>query len=61
MMTNFYSSVEAYSKVWQLYQLRISTVFFDFRVLQKSHTTTSKVILKNSFVKSFLIMGAERP
>ena len=39
------------------YQCRIFLILgFD-----KSHTTTSKVTLKNSFVKSFFIMGAERP
>ena len=44
---------------WEPISYRISAVFFDFRILQKSYFTTTKVILR-SFCKNFFHHGCRK-
>ena len=53
-MSDSYTSLVAYSKVGQSISYRINAAFFGFRIWQKSYSTNSKVILKNSFCKKLL-------
>ena len=57
---NFYTSLLAYSKLGSFISYRISAVFFGLRIWQKSYSTTSKVISKNSFSKKFFHYGGRQ-
>ena len=57
-ISNLNKSNDKNSKVGQLWSYCISAVFFGFRIWQKSYSTTSKVILKESFCKNFFHYGS---